>query len=149
MLALAKENFNMDCEDPKCPFNVKSILARPEGILEETQYWWVTPNQSLYENARSQILIIPKRHIVETISNFEDLEHIDLRFALKKAMEIEPAGLLSIRLGPDLGRKNGIHQVTGSTVAHLHYQWTTPVTSKTVFFHIGPEKFSTSNWTRK
>ncbi|MEK7551803.1 MAG: hypothetical protein AAB534_00085 [Patescibacteria group bacterium] len=123
-----------------CPFCSPAIDIREEPIYFETERWRVTDNKAPYDNAKTNLLLLPKDHITKfrwsqkTLGLWSEFYTGVMPFVQKNW----PQGTLLMRLGG--------FETTGRSIEHLHLHWIVPKPGQTVYAHMGPRKWKSEEW---
>ncbi len=98
---------------PFCPEQLKNFHKNP--ILTEGAEWLATDNMYPYKGAKTQILLIHKKHIAD-IGEISEAGWAELHSLIKKMITERkvPGGTFMMRFGDT--------RYTGATVTHLHAQ---------------------------
>ena len=103
-----------------CPFcmeNLKKYHKQP--IIDEGDYWIVTPNQWPYKNTKVHLLLILKKHgeNLEDISSEAAAELFELATKMSTKYAVK-GGALALRFGDT--------NYSAGTVNHIHVQFIQP-----------------------
>ena len=116
----------------KCPFCPENFNYHEKPILEEKDNWFITESTWPYENAANHFLIIGKEHKESldelTAKDLKTIYHLANKIADKKNLK---GGGLALRFGDG--------NITGASVAHLHFHLIFPQPGKIAWFPIGPK----------
>lgn len=102
-----------------CPFCPANFRWHPHPIVFYQDGWRLTPNAHPYENAKHHLLIIPDRHYV----GIWDVSPTDWMVVRELALKTGSRFRFS---GGGLTLRFGDTNLSGATVAHLHFHLIVP-----------------------
>jgi diadenosine tetraphosphate (Ap4A) HIT family hydrolase len=121
----------------ECTFCIGTEVWGDREVINEGEYWIVTPNLFPYENTHLHLMLVTRRHI-ESISELsvpEAYEFMDMCRWITDTYEVEHGAI---------GMRFGEMSYTGATIAHLHGHFIVaekepPANSKRVRLAMGPK----------